>query len=76
MNQVSFDMSSERHGSAGAADAVDGAVQMRSLSVESAPGCAERCSVRIFGRTGFGRLFPLHETVAAPPRHEPYPVAA
>ena len=76
MNQVSFDISSERRGSAGAAGTAGNAVHVRSLSVDPAPGCVERCSVRIFGTAGLDRVSTLHETPAAALRHERYPVAA
>lgn len=77
MNQVSFDISSEWNSSAGATDAAGGgAAQVRSTGVGFALGCVERPIVRLFGITGLDRVIPLHETVAAPPRHELHPVAA
>lgn len=62
MNQVSFDISSERRGS--------------EVAVTAVAVCSGRSIVRIFGLPGLDRVSTLHETPAAALRHEPYPVAA
>ena len=62
MNQVSFDISSERRGS--------------EVAVTTVAVCSDRRIVRIFELTGLDRVSTLHETLAAALRHEPYPVAA
>lgn len=75
MNQVSFDISSDRQGRAGAVTA-GGAASVRSPGVGSAPGCVGRSIMRLFRTTGHARPFAAHETLAASLRHEPRPVAA
>lgn len=62
MNQVSFDISSERRGS--------------EVAVITVAVCSGRSIVRIFELPGLDRVFTVHATLAAALRHEPYPVAA